>query len=100
VKLVSEKSIEFRLTSPIVSARGGAVGTSSSSSETVSTTGAVALLLLAPSVAIGSGGTEGEPGGMISGGTIEGLEQIELIARPNENPEQESCRQGVPNHYH
>ena len=31
---------------------------------------------------------------MIAGGTIEGLEQIELIVRPNENPEQEA-----PHHY-
>ena len=27
---------------------------------------------------------------MISGGTIEGLEQIELIVRPSENPEESS----------
>ena len=76
-KLVSEKSIELRLTHSIGSARGGAGGTTAialAASETVSTTGAVALLLLAPSVAIGSGGTEGGTGGMISRGTIEGLE--------------------------
>jgi len=60
------------------------------SSDTVSTTGAVALLLLSPSVATGSGGTGGGTGGMIAGGTIEGLEQIELIVRPNENPKQEA----------
>ena len=70
-KLVSEKSMELQLTCLIGSARGGAGGTSSSSaSETVSTTGVVALILLSPAVAIGSGGTGGGTGGMRSGGTI------------------------------
>ena len=36
---------------------------------------------------INNTGTGGRTGGMISGGTIEGLEQIELIVRPSENPE-------------
>ena len=52
----------------------GTGGGSSSSLYTVST--------------IGSGGTGGGTGGMISGGTIGGLEQIELIVRPSENPEE------------
>ena len=68
-----------------------------SSSDTGATTGAVALLLSSPSVATGSGGTGGGTGGMISGGTIEGLEQIELIARPNENPK-EAHRQEARHH--
>ena len=71
-----------------------------SSTETVATTGAVAVLLLSsPSVATGSGGTGGGTGGTISGGTIEGLEQIELIARPNENPKEESQWQEALHHH-
>ena len=35
---------------------------------------------------------------MISGGTIEGLEQIELIVRPNENPKQEAQWQEALHH--
>ena len=69
-----------------------------SSTDTVSTTGALGILLLSPSVATGSGGTGGGTGGMIAGGTIEGLEQIELIVRPNENPKEES--QWREAHYH
>ena len=65
-------------------------------SDTGATTGAVALLLSSPSVATGSGGIGGGTGGTISGGTIEGLEQIELIVRPNENPEQEAQHHRLP----
>ena len=126
-KLVSEKSIELRLmrrTGSEATSRSSSVGTVStaetvsatgegavlllspsvatSSTETVSTNGAVALLLSSPSVAtgVGSGGTGGGTGGMISGGTIEGLEQIELIVRPNENPKEESQWQEARRRHH
>ena len=71
----------------------GSSSVATSSSDTVSTTGAVEILLSSPSVATGSGGTGGGTGGMISGGTIEGLEQIELIVRPNENLKQDAHHQ-------
>jgi len=83
-KLSSVKSTAFRLTYSTGSTGIGTLlllsstvagSASSSSSGRVST--------------IGSGGTGGRTGGMISRGTIEGLEQIELIVRPRENPKEQ-----------